>query len=346
LTDKLNEVTHFMGKQMLEFTNCVAEVVGETASHHVSVGVKHIESLSDDNMAAATAQIEEFRDSPDTEALHRIILPQPLEGAALDQLLRTVQGLDDAMRSNRQYCNGLYCYTVRRPTALLPDKVMWLCQHHKRLMEQWDSRAINEEQLLERVEDPAKHEAGSAAPSSSSPVVQLAPQLLTALPSSSPGIFPRTFPPELKRLTSQDVATRIKSIAPAYEQYYQTFVEQCFDGEVVASYAGKSHSELSQELVNLGIKLNVQRVKIISEIEKFFDHRTFQPFADARVVAATSSTTCSVRGPLASRSALAPAFAASFLTLSSMQENDVLPRVAVEGQDSEQKQSRRCCSTM
>ena len=108
------------------------------------------------------AQIQEFLGSPDTEALSQAILPQAIEGEALDQLLNAVEELRNFMVSNRQYCNGLHCHIVRRPTALLPDKVMWLCQEHQSLMQQWDGGEIYEEELLLRVENP-KAAAAEAA---------------------------------------------------------------------------------------------------------------------------------------------------------------------------------------
>ena len=168
LTEKMDEMSSFMGRQMLDFSDCVSGVLGESAVKMVSAGANEV--LSD---SAVVAQIEEFRDSPDSATVSQIILPKVLEGNALDQLLSAVQELGNAMQSNRQYINGLHCYTVKRPTAVLPDKVMWLCEHHKSLLQQWDDSAITEEQLLERVEDPkAAAAASEASLSPSSPDAQ------------------------------------------------------------------------------------------------------------------------------------------------------------------------------
>ena len=107
---------------MLEFNDCVTGVVGATAAKSVSAAINEV--LGEDARGTAVAEIEEFRDSPDSEAVSQIVLPKALEGDALDQLLSAVQELGEAMRSNRQYINGLHCYTVRRPTNALPDKVI------------------------------------------------------------------------------------------------------------------------------------------------------------------------------------------------------------------------------
>jgi hypothetical protein len=148
LSEKMDEVTSFMGRQMVDFNNCVSGILGEAAAKTVSAAASAV--VSDDTSAHAMAQIEEFRDSPDSAAVSQLHFPDVLEGDALDQLISAVQELGDAMRSNRQYINGLHCYTVTRPTAVLPDKVMWLCEHHRDLLQQWDASAITEEQLLER----------------------------------------------------------------------------------------------------------------------------------------------------------------------------------------------------
>ena len=137
---------------MLDFNNCVSGVLGEAAAvKKVSAVLTEVPS---EDIDGVVAQIEEFRDSPDSAAVSQAVLPRVLEGDALDQLLSAVKELGSAMQSNRQFINGLHCYTVKRPTAVLPDKVMWLCEHHRDLLQLWDDSAITEEQLLARVEDP------------------------------------------------------------------------------------------------------------------------------------------------------------------------------------------------
>jgi len=273
LTSSMDRVNDFMGQQMLEFNNCVAGVVGEAAVPQIAAEVDGV-----------AAQIQEFLGSPDTEALSQAILPQAIEGEALDQLLNAVEELRNFMVSNRQYCNGLHCHIVRRPTALLPDKVMWLCKEHQSLMQQWDGGEISEEELLLRVENPkAAAAASAAAPSSASPAMQPAPtsaplhQPLVDSPASAPALFPSVVPPELKKMSAQAVASRIKSIAPAYEQYYQAFIDQGLNGVLVSTFAGRSHSDVLQDLeTTLNVKIPpLQRVNIISELNKLFDHRTF-----------------------------------------------------------------------
>jgi len=141
----MDEVSSFMDKKMLDFNDRVSGVLGEAAVKGVSAGV------SDANVAALE-RIQEFRDttSPDSAAVSQIILPKMLEGDALDQLLSAVQELGNDMQSGRQYINGLHCYTVKRPTAALPDKVMWLCEHHKKMVQDWNDRKITERQAREQ----------------------------------------------------------------------------------------------------------------------------------------------------------------------------------------------------
>jgi hypothetical protein len=285
LTKKMDEVSTFMGKPMLEFNDCVTGVIGATAAKSASAAINEV--LGEDARGTAVAEIEEFRDSPDSEALSQFVLPKALEGDALDQLLSAVEELDKAMRSKRQYINGLHCYTVRRPTAALPDKVMWLCAHHKSLLEQWDDGAITEEQLLARVEDPkaaaAESSAASAAASSSSSPASppasapLAPQPSVSPPAPVPGFFPTSFPPELKTLSAPTVASRIKAIAPVYGQYFQMFVSQGFDGETISTFAGMSFKEVSQNLEAAPYRMEqkVHRDRVVIEFNKLFDAKVY-----------------------------------------------------------------------
>ena len=87
LTKKMDEVSKFMGRPMLEFNDCVSGV--QTAAKSASAAASEV--LSEDAHGAVVAQIEEFRDSPDSEAVSQIILPKVLEGDALDQMLSAVE---------------------------------------------------------------------------------------------------------------------------------------------------------------------------------------------------------------------------------------------------------------
>ncbi len=175
-----------MGKQMLEFNDCVSGVFGDAAAKSLSSASSEL--LSDENVDAATAEIKEFRDSPDRDAVSHVVLPVVMEGEALDQLLNAVEELRGAMTSSRVYLHGLHQYTVTRPSALLPDKVMWLCEHHKALLEQWDKHEINESQLLDRVENPKAAAAASAAASSLSPIASQ-PASFPAPSNTQPLVF-------------------------------------------------------------------------------------------------------------------------------------------------------------
>jgi hypothetical protein len=284
LTEKMDQLSSFMGRQMLEFNDCVSGVLGEAAAKKVSAGASEV--LSDDTNAAVIAQFQEFRDSPDSVAVSHIILPEALEGDALDQLLSAVKDLDDDMRSNRQYINGLHCYTVRRPTAVLPDKVMWLCAHHKSLLEQWDASAITEEQLLARVEDPKAAAAASAASSTTSPAPRPAsapstPQPSTPPPASAPCCFPSSFPPELKTLSAQAVATHIKAIGKTYEQDSQTLVDEGYDGKMIGTFCGRADGDVLQVLEDIGIKSQQHRDRILVAFKDFFDPQTYRIHAAA-----------------------------------------------------------------
>jgi hypothetical protein len=289
LSERMDEVTSFMGRQMLDFNDCVSGVLGpgEAAAKKFSTAASEI--VSDDTSAHAMAQIEEFRNSPDSAAVSQSISPKVLEGDALDQLISAVQELGNAMRSPRQYINGLHCYTVMRPTAVLPDKVMWLCEHHRDLLQQWDASTITEEQLLERVEDPKAAAAASAAASSSpSPAPGHASAPFTPQPSASPsasalpGCFPTSFPPELKTLTAHTVASRIKAIGPVYGEYFQLFFDQAFDGKMISTFAGRSFSEVSHELESIGVGQKLHRDRVMNELSELFDAQTYPIQASVR----------------------------------------------------------------
>ena len=276
LTKKMDEVSKFMGRPMMEFNDCVSGV--QTAAKSASAAASEV--LSEDAHGAVVAQIEEFRDGPDSAAVSQIILPEALEGDALDQLISAVKDLDDDMRSNRQYINGLHCYTVRRPTAVLPDKVMWLCAHHKSLLEQWDASAITEEQLLARVEDPKAAAAASAASSTTSPAPRSAsaPSTLqpsTPPPASAPFCFPASFPPELKTLSAQAVATHIKAIGKTYEQDSQTLVDEGYDGKMIGTFCGRADGDVLHVLEDIGIKSQQHRDRILVAFKDLFDPQTY-----------------------------------------------------------------------
>jgi hypothetical protein len=272
LTEQMDEVTSFLGRQMLEFNDRVSGVLGGAAAQNVSAAAS--EFVSDDINAAA--RIEEFRDGPDSASVSQMIVPNVLDGDALDQLLSAVQELGDAMRSNRQYIHGLHCYTVRRPTAALPDKVMWLCEYHKSLLEQWDDGAISEEQLLARVEDTKAAAASSASSPAPGPAsVPLTPQPSASPSSSASACFPSSFPPELKTLSAQAVATRIKAIGKAYEQDSQTLVDEGYDGKMIGTFCGRADGDVLQVLENIGIKSQQHRERILVAFKDLFDPQTY-----------------------------------------------------------------------
>ena len=240
-------------------------------------------ALDGENLANVTAQIEEFRDGPEDEAVSQVVVPATMEGEALDQLLHAVEELREAMKSNRQYCNGLHCYTVTRPSALLPDKVMWLCEHHKLLLQQWDNKEINEQQLLDRVEDPKSAAAAATASSGAVPLSPASspaapppqPSAAPTVPPSSPSsFFPSTFAPELKALSAQTVASRIKAIAPAYENYYQTLLDEGYDGKMLETFSGKADGDVIRNLTKIGVQSHhVER--IVSAFKELFKPETY-----------------------------------------------------------------------
>jgi len=290
LTKKMDEVSKFMGRPMLEFNDCVSGV--QTAAKSASAAASEV--LSEDAHGAVVAQIEEFRDGPDSAAVSQIILPKALEGDALDQLLSAVEELGNAMRSNRQYINGLHCYTVRRPTAVLPDKVMWLCAHHRDLLQQWDDSAITEEQLLERVIDP---KAAAAASAATSPSLSLAPHPASAISSPQPlhassmsasSSFPSSFPPELKILSAEAVASRIKALGKAYEKYSQALVDEGYDGKMIGTFCGRSVDDVLRRLESIGIKLE-HRDRILVAFQDLLDPQTYSSQAAGSAQSAPAS---------------------------------------------------------
>ena len=146
LAEEMRNLTNFMGSEILEqFNHCASGV--RAAALKVADGVR--DGLSAENVGAAVKLIEEFRDSPDPATVSQITFPEALQGEALKELLKAVPELEEAMQTSRQVINGLHCYTVKRPTTVLPDKVMWVCEHHRDLLQRWDDKTLDEEQLLE-----------------------------------------------------------------------------------------------------------------------------------------------------------------------------------------------------
>jgi hypothetical protein len=175
----------------------------------------------------------------------------------------------------------LHCYTVTRPTAALPDKVMWLCEHHKSLLQQWDGGAISEEQLLARVEDPKTAAAVSADSPTPSPAPRPAsapstPQPSTPPPATAPACFPSSFPLELKTLSAHAVAAHIKAIGKTYEQDCQTLVDEGYDGKMIGTFCGRIDSDVLQALEDIGIKSQQHRDRILVAFKDLFDPQTYR----------------------------------------------------------------------
>jgi hypothetical protein len=87
-------------------------------------------------------------------------------------------------------------------------------------------------------------------------------------------LFSIAVPPELSSVSAEFVASRIKAIAPAYAQFYKTFIEHGFDGKMVSSFAGRSCDEVSEDLEALGVKSKVHRDRIVMELVSLFERQT------------------------------------------------------------------------
>ena len=87
-------------------------------------------------------------------------------------------------------------------------------------------------------------------------------------------VFSIAVSPELSSLSAEFVASRIKAIAPAYAQFYKTFIEHGFDGKMVSSFAGRSCDDVSEDLEVLGVRSKVHRDRIVMELVSFFERQT------------------------------------------------------------------------
>jgi hypothetical protein len=93
--------------------------------------------------------------------------------------------------------------------------------------------------------------------------------------SSAPACFPSSFPPELKTLSAQAVATRIKAIGKAYEQDSQTLVDEGFDGKMIGTFCGRADGNVLQVLETIGIKSQQHRERILVAFKDLFDPQTY-----------------------------------------------------------------------
>jgi hypothetical protein len=79
----------------------------------------------------------------------------------------------------------------------------------------------------------------------------------------------------LKTLTAHTVASRIKAIGPVFGQYFQLFFDQAFDGKMISTFAGRSFSEVSQELESIGVGQKLHRDRVMNELSELFDAQTY-----------------------------------------------------------------------
>ncbi len=130
ISDSIDQISDFMeGRQIEQFIDC----------------------LSGRGFSSCVDWSEVFRHKTPVDPDR---LPERIGTGVLLELLDAVADLGKDLTSNRMFCNGLHCCKVTRPSMLLPDDVMWLCEDHKDLLEQWNNTQIDEMQLLQRVVDP------------------------------------------------------------------------------------------------------------------------------------------------------------------------------------------------
>ena len=196
LTEKIGELSDSLDSKMLEFTESMPEFAGvvsrgaveikELASEPVetffgSPDTGDIEPSELDEEAKLTEKLREFAKNPrNYSILNEVINKTYLPPEAVDQLIENVEELKLAIQHGSLHINGLHRHVVTRSSDVLPDSVMWLCEHHKSMLEKFNSCEISEKQLLDHLDAATAPTQSSTA--TASPVAAPPLPTATALP--------------------------------------------------------------------------------------------------------------------------------------------------------------------
>jgi hypothetical protein len=159
MTEKIGELSDSLGSKMLEFTKSMPEFAGW------DIGIEPSEM---DEEAKLTEKLREFAKNPrNYSILNEVINKTYLPPEAVDQLIENVEELKLAIQHGSLHINGLHRHVVTRSSDVLPDSVMWLCEHHKSMLEKFNSCEISEKQLLDHLDAataPTQSSTATASP--------------------------------------------------------------------------------------------------------------------------------------------------------------------------------------
>jgi hypothetical protein len=71
-------------------------------------------------------------------------------------------------------------------------------------------------------------------------------------------------------------------MAAVYEQYFEMFTKEGFDGEMISLFKGTSFSDVSQRLETVGMAQPLHRERVVNEFYKLFDPQTNAIHASVR----------------------------------------------------------------
>ena len=223
VTEKIGELSDSLGNKMLEFTESMPEFAGgvsrgaaeikEIVSEPVEVllgspDTGAIQQSEMDEDAKLTEKLREYAKNPQNYSiLNEIINKTYLPPDAVDQLIENVEQLRLAIEHRSLHLNGLHCHVVTRSSDVLPDSVMWLCEHHESMLEKFNSFEISEKQLLDQLD-------AAMAPTQSSTAAALraaaaSPPTATSLPRYRGDPIAASSPPSTATVRGHSDATRL-----------------------------------------------------------------------------------------------------------------------------------------
>ena len=204
MTEKIGELSDSLGSKMLEFTKSMPEFAGW------DIGIEPSEM---DEEAKLTEKLREFAKNPrNYSILNEVINKTYLPPEDVDQLIENVEELRHASQHRSLHINGLHFHVVTRSSDVLPDSVMWLCEHHKSMLEKFNSSEISEEQLLDQLDAATAPTQSSTA--TASPVAAPPLPTATALPPYRADPTAASSAPSTATVRGHSDATRLFFNAP------------------------------------------------------------------------------------------------------------------------------------
>ena len=223
MTEKMGEFSDSLGSKMLEFTESMPEFAGVVSRGAVEIkelvsepvemffgspDTGGVDPSEMDEEAKLTEKLREFAKNPrNYSILNEIINKTYLPPDAVDLLIENVEELKLAIQHGSVHLNGLHCHVVTRSSDILPDSVMWLCEHHKSMLDKFNSREISEKQLLDQL-DAAM--ARTQSPTAAAPSAAAAsPPTATSLPPYRVDPIAASSPPSTATVRGHSDATRL-----------------------------------------------------------------------------------------------------------------------------------------